>query len=74
MLHYPPTNELFENSLFTALINEYNVDKVVYGHLHGNDFKTGLQGKANNVEYFLVSCDYLDFKLRRINLVFICIT
>lgn len=67
MLHYPPTNELFDNSLFTALINEYNVDKVVYGHLHGNDFfKTGLQGRVNNVEYSLVSCDYLDFKLKEL--------
>jgi hypothetical protein len=67
MLHYPPTNENYENSLFTDLINEYKVDKVIYGHLHGSDFfKTGLQGKVDATEYSLVSCDYLDFKLKEL--------
>ncbi len=67
MLHYPPTNEKFENSLFTDLITEYNVNKVVYGHLHGEDFfNMGIQGIVGNVEYSLVSCDYLDFKLKEL--------
>ncbi len=67
MLHYPPTNELYEKSLFTELIIEYNVDKVIYGHLHGSEFfSTGLQGIVNEIEYSLVSCDYLNFKLKEL--------
>ncbi|MCT4545433.1 MAG: metallophosphoesterase [Vallitalea sp.] len=68
MTHFPPTNELFEPSEFTKLYNEYNVDKVIYGHLHGKEsFKMGLQGVRENVEYILVSCDYLNFKLKLID-------
>ncbi|KAB3531627.1 serine/threonine protein phosphatase [Alkaliphilus pronyensis] len=67
MLHYPPTNEDFEASLFTKTLEEYNVERVIYGHLHGVDsFKAGLQGIHRGVEYHLVSCDYLDFKLLKL--------
>lgn len=66
-LHYPPTNDKFENSMFTNLFKEYNVHKVVYGHLHGQEaFKLGLQGEMDSIEYHLVSCDFLDFSIKRI--------
>ena len=65
--HYPPTNDKFDESLFTKLYEEYNVQKVVYGHLHGKEsFKMGLKGIRNNIEYILASCDYLDFNLIKI--------
>jgi len=65
--HYPPTNDELEDSLFTKLYEEYNVEKVIYGHLHGNDsFKMGLRGTRNKVEYILASCDYIDFNLVKI--------
>lgn len=68
MTHFPPTNDILESSEFTRLYEKYNVDKVIYGHLHGKkSFKMGLQGIRNNVEYILVSCDYLDFKLKLIS-------
>lgn len=61
MMHYPPTNEKFEASGFTELIESYGVYKVVYAHLHGtNYFHTGLKGLKNGVMYHLVSCDYLE--------------
>ena len=67
MLHYPPTNELYEESLFTQMFKEYNVETVVYGHLHGEDyFNYSLQGEHDGINYYLVSCDYLDFKLHKI--------
>jgi len=59
-LHYPPTNEKFVRSGFLELIEEYNVEKVVYGHLHGRDaFDNGIMGIRNGVDYRLTSCDYL---------------
>ncbi|KAB3530457.1 metallophosphoesterase [Alkaliphilus serpentinus] len=67
MLHYPPTNDLHEASLFTRLFEEYEVEKVIYGHLHGEEsYHGGLKGIVNHVEYHLVSCDYLDFKLKKL--------
>ncbi|SHJ92606.1 metallophosphoesterase [Tepidibacter formicigenes] len=65
--HYPPTNDKLEESDFTKTYEEYNVKKVIYGHLHGKEsFKAGLVGEKNNIEYHLVSCDYTDFKLVKI--------
>lgn len=65
MTHYPPTNDRLEPSEFTRLYEKYGVKKVIYGHLHGKEsFKTGLKGIKNGIEYLLVSCDYLDFKLK----------
>lgn len=61
--HYPPTNDKLEESEFTKIFEEYNVKKVVYGHLHGAEsFEMGLKGVRNNVEYILASSDYIDFK------------
>ena len=57
LIHYPPFNMRLENSLFTQLFEEYKVDKVVYGHLHGNDVKTYPNISKNGVEYYLTSCD-----------------
>ena len=65
--HYPPTNDKLEESLFTRLYEEYKVEKVIYGHLHGKEsFKMGLKGIRNGVEYILASCDYLNFDLIKI--------
>lgn len=67
MLHYPPTNEKLEPSLFTEVMEFYEVQQVVYGHLHGEEFfQYGLQGVHKGVLYRLVSCDYLDFDLLRL--------
>lgn len=65
--HYPPTNDKLESSLFTDIYEEYKVEKVIYGHLHGKEsFKMGLEGIREGVEYKLVSCDYVDFNLVKI--------
>lgn len=61
MLHYPPTNEKFEESDFVKIIKEYGVEKVIYGHLHGPSLKKVLNGKIDGVEYIMTSADFLDF-------------
>lgn len=67
MLHYPPTNDKLEPSLFTETLQKYEVENVVYGHLHGKlSYDAGLKGIHNNVKYNLVSCDYIDFKVKKI--------
>ncbi|KXZ39158.1 hypothetical protein SAMN05661008_01147 [Alkalithermobacter thermoalcaliphilus JW-YL-7 = DSM 7308] len=67
MTHYPPTNDDLEESEFTKTYKQYNVKKVVYGHLHGKEFfKYALEGNKDGIDYTLVSCDYTDFKLVKI--------
>lgn len=62
MIHYPPFNESREDSIFTDLFEEYGVEKVIYGHLHGNALKSAFTGMRNGVEYICTSGDYLDFR------------
>ncbi|MBO5926989.1 MAG: metallophosphoesterase [Clostridia bacterium] len=63
LIHYPPFNARRETSLFTKLFEENKVDKVVYGHLHGNNSVNYLKTSINGVEYILASCDIVGNKL-----------
>lgn len=67
MVHYPPTNDKFEESEFIKIFKEYDVEKVIYGHLHGPSLKCKLyEGHIDGIEYILTSADYLDFMPKRI--------
>lgn len=63
MMHYPPFNSKYEISPFMELFKKYNVDKVVYGHLHGKNCRTERVVCVDGVTYFLTSCDQVDCKL-----------
>ncbi len=61
VMHYPPMNERFEPNGFTSIWETMSVQKVIYGHLHGqNAFKNGPQGLFNGIEYSLISLDKLE--------------
>jgi len=58
-LHYPPTNILEEESVFTAMAEEYGAEQLVYAHCHGESrFHDSLEGEYHGVRYSLVSGDY----------------
>ena len=61
MLHYPPTNDKFEETKLISIVKEYNVAKVIYGHLHGPSLNRLYEGNIEGVEYIVTSCDYLNF-------------
>ena len=61
MLHFPPFNERQESSAFTSLLQEYGVSITVYGHLHGINTGSAIEGLRNGVMYHMVSCDYINF-------------
>lgn len=63
ILHYPPFNSKREESVFTKLIEEYEIKTVVYGHLHGAQCKADMLVERNGVKYYLTSCDKLGNKL-----------
>lgn len=63
MMHFPPHNTKRQSNAFLDLFKEYNVDKVVYGHLHSKKVKPDLNFKLGKQEFFLTSCDLVGNKL-----------
>lgn len=61
MMHYPPMYYK-KDSLFSQLLEKYNVSKVIYGHLHAKK-NPELFYVKNGIEYFLTSCDLVKHKL-----------
>ena len=66
LVHFPPFNVKRESSLFTDIFEEYGVDTVVYGHLHGSNVRSDKIVVKNNIKYYLTSCDQVDNKLTEI--------
>jgi len=61
MLHFPPLFADGIGTAFTEILEEYAVQRVVYGHLHGAGIKIGFNGQREGIDYHLVSCDALSF-------------
>lgn len=61
-LHFPPFNSkgVFSDSI--DILQKYNVNICIYGHLHGDAGRNAVEGLRNGVEFRLVSADYLGFK------------
>ncbi len=67
MLHYPPTSPQFVPTAFTDLIEQYQPDQVVYGHLHGVALERSLQQWAG-IPTHLVAADVLKFQPKLLEL------
>ena len=65
MTHYPPFLD-FKPSEYTDIIDEYNVYKVVYGHVHGESSPHKKEVSIHDIPYVLTSCDLVGFKLTEI--------
>ena len=61
MFHFPPFDEKQAPNEITALLHEYGVRRVVYGHLHGKSLQHAFEGTLDGIQYELVSCDHLNF-------------
>lgn len=66
MIHYPPFNMDLSPNEFVEIMKEYNVNICVYGHLHAEGHKYAVEGTIEGIEFHLVSCDYIDFKPKKI--------
>lgn len=66
MLHFPPLFADGVGTAFTEILEEYGVNHVVYGHLHGLGIKIGFEGEREGITYHLVSCDALGFDPKKI--------
>ena len=68
-IHYPPFyKEPFipEEIDFIKTINNYNIKRCYYAHLHAEAHKEAIEGLVNGIEFKLVSSDYLKFDLMKI--------
>lgn len=63
LCHYPPLTGRGEDSPVTSLLEQYQADDVVYGHLHGQTCSSGFTGKKNGIRYWFASCDCVNFQL-----------
>ncbi len=61
-LHFPPFGRDCRPTLFTDLLDEFGVDRCVFGHIHGGSVYDDLAGPPGLVAYNLISADYLGFK------------
>lgn len=66
-MHYPPITE-DKNDIFVKVLMKYGVNKCIYGHLHGNSHKDAIEGTINGIDFKLVSADYLNFNLYKIDM------
>ena len=52
----------------TQCYGEFGVETVIYGHVHGDFTKFHMEPRIRieNTDYFLTSCDFLNFQLKQI--------
>lgn len=67
IMHYPPFIDKKIGINFIELMSKYNVKTCIYGHVHGNFGNVITKIENSNIEFKLVSADYLNFKLQEVN-------
>ena len=59
-------NTKLKISNYVRIMKEYNVKNCLYGHLHGESHNEAFEGVIENINFKLVSCDYLNFNLYKL--------
>jgi len=67
-LHYPPFNAKGQPSEFIEVMKRFNVRICLYGHLHGENFRSAVEGEVEGIDFKLISADHLGFKPLKLNL------
>lgn len=66
MTHYPPIGADLHASRASALLEKYQVNICVFGHLHNVKENTLPFGIKDNIRYALVAADYVNFTPQKI--------
>ena len=64
--HYPPRYKNTISYDIISVMNEFNVKRCFYGHLHGDAFKAAAQGMVEGIDYEMVSADFISFTPRKV--------
>ncbi len=66
MLHYPPLAMRFQgaetDTEMNDVLKEYNVNKIVFGHIHKPQQVHSTMFERDSIKYYLTSCDMLNNK------------
>jgi hypothetical protein len=67
-IHYPPFfKDMVPDEInFRKTMENYNVKKCIYAHLHSDSHKEAIEGIYNGIDYRLASSDYLNFELMKL--------
>lgn len=67
-MHYPPfyKEEVPEEIDYIKLMQKYNIKRCYYAHLHSEAHKEAIEGLYRNINFKLISSDYLNFDLYKI--------
>ena len=65
-LHYPPLYRGYRCQEIIDLLERYQVQVCCYGHLHGASHRLAIEGVQGNVDYRLVSADFVGFRPKKI--------
>ena len=60
-LHYPPRFNDVEYEEIIEVINEFDVKKCYYGHIHGSGHHFAVTGEVDGICYNMISADFLNF-------------
>lgn len=60
-LHYPPIYAGIYCKEIMDVLLEYNIKRCLYGHLHGPAISAAKVGNFYNIDFSLISSDYLNF-------------
>lgn len=61
-MHFPPISKNKKPDLgFLEIFNKYEVKNCIYGHLHSDAQNYALIGNYENINFQLVSCDFINF-------------
>jgi predicted phosphohydrolase len=66
MMHYPPVTRISRSQEFLDILSQYNVEKLIYGHIHYDSKDICINGIYNGIEYLCTSADIINFNPVRI--------
>lgn len=65
-LHYPPVYYLSECKEIMDILKEYEIKTCYYGHIHGSSSQYAIDGVYKEIDFHLVSADYIGFNPAKI--------
>ena len=68
-LHYPPLTSTQECTPILQVLQDENIHRCYYAHLHGGSAFSAFQGEKYGTKFALLSCDYLKFCPKLIELI-----
>ncbi len=60
-MHYPPVYAATCNYDILDILFRYKIKRCLYGHIHGYSQKNAITGVQDEIEYDMISSDYLHF-------------